>query len=29
MPITTAVYNIIYGGGQVKKEIVNLSNLLS
>jgi glycerol-3-phosphate dehydrogenase (NAD(P)+) len=29
MPITNAVYNIIYGGGQVKKEIVNLSNLLS
>ncbi len=29
MPITNAVYNIIYGGAQVKKEIVNLSNLLS
>lgn len=29
MPITHAVYNIIYGGTQVRREIVNLSNLLS
>ena len=29
MPITTAVYNIIYQNKDVKKEMVNLSNLLS
>jgi len=29
MPITTAVYNIVYGNAQVRKEIVKLSNLLS
>lgn len=29
MPITNAVYNIIYQNKDVKKEIINLSNLLS
>jgi glycerol-3-phosphate dehydrogenase (NAD(P)+) len=29
MPITSAVYNIIYQGGNVRKEINDLSNLLS
>ena len=29
MPITDAVYNIVYQNKDVRKEIVNLSNLLS
>lgn len=29
MPITSSVYNIIYGGAHVRREIQNLSNLLS
>ena len=29
MPITTAVYNIIYQNANVRKEIVKLSDLLS